>query len=197
MNINSDEPSVYPYSILVNKFNGSCNNTNDPYAKLYVPDVIKDMNIKVFNLMSRINEARHTSWHETSTCKCRLDTSVCNDKQSWNNDKCRCECKELIDKCKWDDVFIWNPSICECECDKSCDVGEYLDYANCKCRKRLIDKLVEECSEDINGNKRIYNVTLNDHKKVCNSCTIYIVLSIITSITLALAVHISIVIGIR
>ena len=51
-----------------------------------------------------------------------------------------------------DDEFIWNPSICKCECDKSCDVGEYLDYANCKCRKRLIYKLVEESSGDINGN---------------------------------------------
>ena len=56
----------------------------------------------------------------------------------------------LIIRC--DDEFIWNPSICKCECDKSCDVGEYLDYANCKCRKRLIYKLVEESSGDINGN---------------------------------------------
>ena len=46
-----------------------------------------------------------------------------------------------------DKGFIWNPSSCECECDKPCDVGKYLDYVNCKCRKRLIDKLVEECSE--------------------------------------------------
>ena len=38
------------------------------------------------------------------------------------------ECKELIDKVR----CIWNPSNCECECDKSCDVGEYLDYSNCK-----------------------------------------------------------------
>ena len=43
--------------------------------------------------------------------------------------------------------FIWNPSIYWCECDKSWDVGEYLDYKNCKCRKRLTDKLVEECSK--------------------------------------------------
>ena len=57
--------------------------------------------------------------------------------------------------------------------------GEYLDYANCKSRKRLIDKLVEECSEDINGNEMIHNVTLNNHQKVCNSCTIYIVLLVI------------------
>ena len=43
--------------------------------------------------MSRINETRHVSWHETCACKCRLDASVCNDNQCWNNDKCRCECK--------------------------------------------------------------------------------------------------------
>ena len=43
--------------------------------------------------------------------------------------------------------FIWNPSNFECECDKSCGVGEYLDYENCKCRKKLLDKLTEECTE--------------------------------------------------
>ena len=90
----------------------------------------------------------------------------------------------MVDKGKCDDGFIWNPSICECECDRSCDVGKYLHYANCKCRERLIDELVEGCSEDINGNKMIYNVTLNNYTKVCNSCTIYIVLLILTSITL-------------
>ena len=72
-------------------------------------------------------------WHET--CKCRLDESVCNNKERWNNDKCRFECKDLIDKGICDNGFIWNPSNCECECDKSCNVGEYLDYENCKCRK--------------------------------------------------------------
>ena len=47
--------------------------------------------------MSRINETRHVSWHETCTSKCRFDASVCNNKQHCNNDKCSCECKELID----------------------------------------------------------------------------------------------------
>ena len=49
----------------------------------------------------------------------------------------------MIDKGVCDKVFIWNPSNCECEYDKSCDVGEYSDYENCGCRKRLVDKLVE------------------------------------------------------
>ena len=59
MNINSDEPSFYPYSILVNKCSGSCNNINNPYAKLCVPDVVKNINVKVCNLISRTNETHH------------------------------------------------------------------------------------------------------------------------------------------
>ena len=102
------------------------------------------MNVKVFNLISRANKIRYIKWHETCKCKCRLDASVCNNKQRWNEDKCRCECKELIDKGICDKGFNWNPSNCECECDKSCDVGEYLDCKNFKCRKRLVYKLVEE-----------------------------------------------------
>ena len=72
-----------------------------------------------------------------------------------------------------------NPSNFECECDKSCDVREYLDYKNYKRRNKIIDKLVEECSENIDGNKMIYKKTVNAipwNAKVCNSCTIFIVL---------------------
>ena len=65
--------------------------------------------------MSRTNETRRIKQHKTCKCKCELDASVCNDKQHWNNDKCRCECKELIDKGRCDKGFIWNLSICECE----------------------------------------------------------------------------------
>ena len=55
--------------------------------------------------------------HETCKRICRLDASVCNNKQLWNDDKCRCECKELIDKGGCDRGYIWNSSNCECECD--------------------------------------------------------------------------------
>ena len=84
----------------------------------------------------------------------------------------------MIDKGRCEG-FIWNPCICECECDNSCDIEQYLDHKNCKSRKELVDKLVEECSENLNGNEMILNGTLNDHRKVCNSCTIYIVLFVI------------------
>ena len=144
---------------------------NDPFANFYVPYVSKNTNVKVFNLFSRANETKYIKWHETCKWKCRLDANVCNNKQKWNGDKCRCECKELIDKGICGKGFNWNPSNCECEYDKSCDVGEYLDYKNCKCRKRLVDKLAEECSENIDEkelhrNKMIYNSTLNDYEKI-------------------------------
>ena len=55
----------------------------------------------------------------------------------------------MIDRGICDKGFIWNRSNCECEWDKSCDAGEYLDYENCQCRNKLVDKLVEECPENI------------------------------------------------
>ena len=122
ISVNTNEPVFYPYSIKINKCKGSCNTINDPYAKICVPDNIKNTNVKVFNLMSKTNETRHIQWHVTCKCRCRLDESVSNNKQRWNEDKCRCEC------------------------DKSCNIGEYLDYKNCKCAKMIIDKLVEDCN---------------------------------------------------
>ena len=50
------------------KCSGNCNNIKDPYAKICVPDVVKDLNVKIFNLMWRTNETKHIKWHET--CKC-------------------------------------------------------------------------------------------------------------------------------
>ena len=174
VDVNSDESVLYPFSIKASKYSGSCNNINDLYAKMCVPDGVKNLNVKVFNLMSKPNETRHIEWHETCKCKCRLDASVFNNKQRWNDDRCCCECKELIDKGVCDEGFIWNPSNFECECDKSCDVGEYLDYENCKCRKILVDKLTEECTENTD---EVKIASVNKHKNKCSSCTLYIVLS--------------------
>ena len=98
VNVNGDESVIFPFSIKTSKYSGNCNNINDPYAKICVADVIKNLTVKVFNLMLGTNETRHIEWHETCKCKCTTDASVCNKKQRWNDDKCRCECKELIDK---------------------------------------------------------------------------------------------------
>ena len=55
INIYSNETLFYPYSVKISKCSGSCNNINDPFAKLYVTDVVKNMNVKAFNLISRTN----------------------------------------------------------------------------------------------------------------------------------------------
>ena len=68
VDINNNSPMFYPFSIKVNRCSGNCNNINDPYAKIFVPDNVKNVNVRVFNLMPRTNETRHIKWHET--CKC-------------------------------------------------------------------------------------------------------------------------------
>ena len=65
INLNTDEPMFYPYSIKINRCKGSCNTINKPCAKICVPEKIKNINVKVFNLLSRTNETRHIKWHKT------------------------------------------------------------------------------------------------------------------------------------
>ena len=125
--------------------------------------------------MSRTNETKNIKWHETCKCECRFSSIVCNDKQRWNKDKCGCECKELIYKGVCDKDFIWNPSNCECESNKACDYSECLDYKNCTCKKRLIDKLVDECTKTVDEEVEIIDDN-NNNKNKCNSCIVYIVL---------------------
>ena len=110
INVNRDEPVFFPFSIKTSKCSGSSNNINYPYAKICVPDVVENLNVKVFNLMSGTNEARFIEWHETCKCECKFRANICNNKQRWNKNKCRCEYKELIDKGVCNREFIWNPS---------------------------------------------------------------------------------------
>ena len=79
-----------------------------------------------------------------------------------------------------DKGFIWNPSNYECECDKACDVGEYLGYKNCRCRKKVVAPSIEECTETVEEVK-VAKITLagNENNYKCSSCTVYIVLMVV------------------
>ena len=90
-----------------------------------------------------------------------------------------------------DKGFIGNPSNSECQCDKSCNIGEYLDYSNCKCRKKLVDKLVEECTKNIEETRLVEKTSAkNGNKDECSSCTLYIVLfSIIFRINIGIGIY--------
>ena len=68
VNVNSKESIFFPISIKTNICNGSCKNINNPHPKLCISDIVKNLNVKVFNLMSRTNKRRCIKWHET--CKC-------------------------------------------------------------------------------------------------------------------------------
>ena len=68
ININSNNPIFYPFSTEISKCSGNCNNINNPYEKVCVPDAISDLYVKVFNVMSRTNETRFIKCHEK--CKC-------------------------------------------------------------------------------------------------------------------------------
>ena len=85
VNVNGNES----FSTETSKCSGNCNNINYPYAKTFVPDVIKNLNIKVFNLTPRTNETRYIEWHQTCKCECKFGPNVCNNKQRWNKNKCQ------------------------------------------------------------------------------------------------------------
>ena len=152
--------------------------------------------------MPRTNETRPTKLHKTCKCICRLNKIICNNKQRWNKNQCRCECKKLTYKGVYDKGYIFNPSNCKCECDKSCNTSQYLDYLDCKCKKKIIDLIVEKCIEYDDDKTKLVNktvikndnktkliiitVTKNDNKTkivnktVENSCKVYIILTIVS-----------------
>ena len=146
------EALYYPYNVLVNKCSGSCNTLDNPMAKLCVPNIIKRVNMKVYNFLMRLNETRNVLWHESCKCICRLNSSVCNSKQIWNSNTCSCDCNEdFAGIMSCNEGYMWNPSTCACECDMWCKPGQYLDNTKCVCKNKLIGKIISECTSLINA----------------------------------------------
>ena len=145
------EALFYPYNVLVNKCSGSCNALDDPMVKMCVPNIIKNVNMKVYNFLMKLNETRNLLRHESCKCVCRLNSSGCNSKQIWNSDTCRCDCNEdFAGIISCDKGYTWNPSICLCECDMWYKPGQYLDHKNCVCKNKLIGRVIAECTSVIN-----------------------------------------------
>ena len=122
------------------------------------------MNLKVFNLVSGVDETKFVVQHESRECKCRLNESVCNSKQKWNHVDCQYQCKELDDWGSCKNGYIWHFSTCDCECNKVCQIDKHWDIRNCSCKTRLIGKLV------LQRENEILNTTetlVDDEKVVC------------------------------
>ena len=96
-----------------------------------VPNVIKNITAKVFDLISWKKKTRKLKLQESCKCESRLDPIICNNKQKWNKDKCRCECL-VNEKCNKN--FTWDPSNCKC-----------------KYKKKTAHLLTEECEEIIDN----------------------------------------------
>ena len=145
------EALFYPHNVLVNKCSGSCNTFDNPMPKLCVPNVIKRVNMQVYNFLMMLNETRNVLWHESCKCLCKLNSSICNNKQIWNGDTWRCDCNEdFTGIINCNKGYMWNPSTYECQCDMWCKLGQYLDHKNCVCKNKLVGRVVEECTSIIN-----------------------------------------------
>ena len=117
----------------------------------------------------RLNETRNVWWHESCICVCRLDSSVCNNKQIWNSNTCRCDCNEdFADIISCDKGYMWNPSTCKCQCDTWCKPGQYLDHKNCICKNKLIGRLIAEYTSIINETMINNKDNINNNNTIAN-----------------------------
>ena len=130
---------TFPYKTGVDRCIGSCNDRDNPYFKLYLPDSIKNISAKSFDLISKRNVLKNFSFRQSCKLGCLLDEKVCNNLQRWNKDKCRCECFKI----KYCDTgYSWNVNTCRCEMKKlaalieteECDVetDEIKNISECK-----------------------------------------------------------------
>ena len=174
------EALFYTYNVLVNKCSGSCNTLDDPMSRICVPNIIKNVNVKAYKFLMRLNETRNVLWHESCKCVCLLNSSVCNNKQIWNSDTCRCDCNEdFAGKINCTKGYIWNPSTCACECDMWCKPGQYLNHKNCVCKNKLVGRIIAECTSVIN--KTMMNNVDNEDN---NNIITYIVIGLFSILLL-------------
>ena len=168
----SEEFHYYPYVIKLDRCVRSCNTLNDLSNKVCVPNKTEDLNLRVFNMITGINESKALTKHRSCECKFKLDGIKCNSNQWWNNYKCWCECKKH-DACERD--YIWNPATCTWENRKY--LASIMDDSTITC-----DKVIESYEEEIN---------LNEKKVICKTQNFYILLTF-WLITVALLIVVSI-----
>ena len=90
---------TFPNKIKLDKCVASCNDRDNPYFKVCLPDIVKNISVKVFDLVSQKNVLTNIKFHKSCKCGCLLDEKVFNKKRKWNKNKCRCECLVIKD-CK-------------------------------------------------------------------------------------------------
>ena len=170
---------TFPYKIGVDRCIGSCNDKDNLHFKFGLPDSVKNISVKSFDLLSNKNVLKNISFHQSCKCGCLLDEKVCNNIQKWNKDKFRCECLK-IKKCKIG--YSWDVNNSRCEMKKLAALTE---------SERFLE--TEECDIEIDEIKNVSeckafpeNKTTTLIKKV-KDCKLFIGVSILflcVSITL-------------
>ena len=156
---------TFPYKIKVEKCRVTCNDVENSYFKVCLPDIVKNISVKSFDLISRKNVLRNVSFHKSCKRGSLLDEKVCNNKQKWNKNKCRCECLEI----------------------KECDNNYSRNVFNCICELRKAAALIVEEECDVETGEKIENKTVTLIKKIkeCKpfvaSSILFVFVSVITT----------------
>ena len=100
----------------------SCNTLSN---RVCILNKTEDLNLDVFNIITRISESKTLTKHISWKCKCKFDSRKWNSNQKRNNDKCRCECKNPKEHHACEKKFIWDSATCTCEYGKY--VGSIID----------------------------------------------------------------------
>ena len=138
---------IYPYKTEADKCIGSCNDKDNPCFKAFLPDSVKCISVKSFDLLSKKTVFKNISFHQSCKCGCLLDEKVYNNLQKWNVSECRYECLKT----------------------KDCDIGYSWNVNNCRCEMKKWTKLIktEECDVKTNEIKSVSkNKTVTFIKKV-------------------------------
>ena len=120
----------------------------------------EDLNLSMFNMITRINVLKSLTKHISCECKCKFDGRKCNSYQWWNSDKCWCECKKPH-LCEKD--YIWNSVTC------SCKNGKFLTS--------VTDHSVITCDEIIEEETKPVTTHFNEKNAICNTKNFYILLA--------------------
>ena len=110
----------YPFAVNLDRRTGTGNTLNDLYIRICVPNKTEDINLSACDMITGINESKILTKHISWEWKCKFDGEKCNSNQKWNNNKYRCECKNLKEHHVCEKNYIWNPATCTYE------IGEYL-----------------------------------------------------------------------
>ena len=157
--ITDNDYKTYLYKIGVDRCIASCNDKENPYFKVCLPDSIKNISVKSLDLISKKNVLKNISFRKTCKCGCLLDEKVCNILQKWNGDKCRCECLKI----------------------KDCDIGCFWNVNNCRCEMKKLAALIEteECDIETGEIKSVFkNKTITLIKRI-KDCKPFISVSIL------------------